>query len=68
MVVSGRQPVSIAVANVADEYIPSGNTAAHQLPDRSLQLTTTSSGIQSVATTHVTTVTGLIASKPAMWM
>jgi hypothetical protein len=38
-VVSQRQPVSTAVAYVADEYIPSGNTTAHQFPDRILRLT-----------------------------
>ena len=31
-VVSHRQPVSTAVAYVAAEYIPSGNTAAHHSP------------------------------------
>ena len=31
IVVNGCQPVSTAVANVAEEYMPSGNTAAHQL-------------------------------------
>ena len=30
--VSHRQPVSTAVAYVAAEYIPSGNTAAHHSP------------------------------------
>lgn len=34
--VSHRQPVSTAVAYVADEYIPSGNTAAHHSPTRCL--------------------------------
>jgi hypothetical protein len=67
-VVSGRQPVSTAVAKVADEYIPNGKTAAHQFPSRSLTLTTASTGIHRLATIHVTTVTGLIASKPARWM
>ena len=32
IVASDRQPVSIAIAYVADEYIPSGNTAAHHTP------------------------------------
>jgi hypothetical protein len=31
-IVSQRQPVSTAVAYVAAEYIPSGNTAAHHNP------------------------------------
>jgi hypothetical protein len=31
-IVSQCQPVSTAVAYVADEYIPSGNTAAHHSP------------------------------------
>ena len=67
-VISDCHPVSTAVAYVADEYIPNGNTAAHQLPARSLTLTTASSGIHRLATTHVTTVTGRIASTPASWM
>lgn len=33
-IVSHCQPVSTAVAYVADEYIPSGNTAGHEIPTR----------------------------------
>jgi hypothetical protein len=32
--VSHRQLVSTAVAYVADEYIPSGKTAGHEMPTR----------------------------------
>jgi len=32
--VSHRQSISKAVAYVADEYIPSGNTAGHEMPTR----------------------------------
>jgi hypothetical protein len=38
-VVSQCQPVSTAVAYVAEEYIPRGNTAAHASPTRRLMQT-----------------------------
>src|SRR5262249_5212585 len=65
-VVNQCHPVSTAVAYVAAEYIPSGNTAAHQFPERSLRLVHTSNGIHAVATIHVTTVTGHTLVSPAL--
>jgi hypothetical protein len=74
-VVSHRHPVSTAVAYVADEYIPSGNTAAHHTPGASPRLlrkrcsvAQISSGIHAVATHHVATVTGHTLCRPALWM
>jgi hypothetical protein len=71
--VNHRQPVSTAVAYVADEYIPSGNTAAHHRPGGSARrlrnrcaVRQTSGGIHAVATNHVTTVTGRTLSSPAL--
>jgi hypothetical protein len=37
--VSQCQPVSTAVAYVADEYIPSGNTVGHAMPTRRRSVT-----------------------------
>jgi hypothetical protein len=53
---------------VADEYIPSGKTIAHQLPSRIRTLAATSNGIHTLATSHVTTVTGRICCTPASKM
>jgi hypothetical protein len=72
-VASHSQPVSTAVAYVADEYIPSGNTAAHHSPGASSRrlrkrftVTQMSSGSHAVATHHVTTVSGQTLSRPAL--
>jgi hypothetical protein len=67
-VVSHCQPVSAAVAYVADEYIPSGNTAGHASPTRRRSATWISTGIHALATSHVTTVTGHTNVNPALWM
>ena len=68
IVVNGCQPVSTAVANVAEEYMPSGNTAAHQLPTRIRTVAAASTGIHALATIHVTIVTGRMSAKPALSM
>jgi len=51
------QPVSTAIAYVADEYIPSGNTVGQPTPAYRRTVTYTNNGIHSVATIHVTIVT-----------
>jgi hypothetical protein len=68
IVVSQCQPVSTAVAYVADAYIPSGKTAAHARAILLRSATKISGGIHTVATIHVTTVTGHTCVIPALWM
>src|SRR6202040_3578586 len=59
-ILNGRQPDSTLIANVAAEYIPSGNTIAHHAPVkrrcRWRTVAYTSGATHSVAATQVTTV------------
>src|SRR6185312_5444307 len=69
---NGRQPVSTVIANVAAEYIPSGNTVANHEPlnrrSRCRSVVYTSTGIHNVAATHVTTVTERTAVSTQSWV